>query len=88
MTPRASGAGVACVDLRIVDRTRTTAAVGESPALACRVLPLEVRYPTAATTPLPLVVVAHGLDGTPGTLWTMPTCGARRATWSRSRRSP
>ena len=68
VTPRASGPGVARVDLRIVDRTRTTAAVGEAPALACRVLPLEVRYPTAATTPLPLVVVAHGLDGNPGTL--------------------
>src|SRR4051794_40872084 len=68
VTPRASGAGVSRVDLRMVDRTRTTAAVGESSALACRVLPLEVRYPTATTTPLPLVVVAHGLDGNPGTL--------------------
>ena len=39
--------------------------------MPCRLLPTEVRYPTGATGPLPLVVVAHGLDGNPSSLATL-----------------
>jgi dienelactone hydrolase len=36
--------------------------------MPCRLLPTEVRSPIGITRPLPLVVVAHGLDGNPKSL--------------------
>jgi dienelactone hydrolase len=41
------------------------------------VLPTEVRYPTSSQQPLPLIVVAHGLDGDPRSLATLLGAWAR-----------
>ncbi len=54
--------------LSLVDRSRPTPAITNRAASPCRLLPTEVRYPANATGPLPLVVVAHGLDGSPSSL--------------------
>ncbi len=52
----------------LVDQSRTTPAIPNRPASGCRVLVTEIRVPARATGPLPLVVVAHGLDGKPSSL--------------------
>lgn len=56
------------VDATFVDRTRETPANGKRPRSACRVLPVQIRYPAAVTRPVPLIVVVHGLDGDPTSL--------------------
>lgn len=60
--------GVARFKLMLVDGSRSTAAIPHRAAMPCRLLPTEVRYPAGASRPLPLVVVAHGLDGNPSSL--------------------
>jgi dienelactone hydrolase len=49
----------------LLDHRRPTPAIPGRAALPCRVLRTEVRYPTRVIRPVPLVVVAHGLDGSP-----------------------
>ena len=60
--------GVTRVDLDLVDRSRSTPAIPGRAGFPCRDLATEIRYPTEATVALPLIVVAHGLDGDPTTL--------------------
>jgi dienelactone hydrolase len=64
-------AGATTVTETLVDRTRGTEAAGGSPALDCRVLPVEVHVPApdpAAPAPHPLLLVVHGRDGNPARL--------------------
>jgi dienelactone hydrolase len=65
---RSDAAGVTRITLMLVDPRRPTPAIPHRPASPCRVLPTELRYPTAVTRPVPLIVVAHGLDGSPSSL--------------------
>jgi dienelactone hydrolase len=60
--------GVTRIDLDLIDRSRSTPAIPARPGFPCRMLPTEIRYPTGATDALPLVIVAHGLDGNPSSL--------------------
>lgn len=68
---RHSAPGVTRFSVMLVDRSRSTPAIPHRAAIPCRLLPTEVRYPAGATGPLPLVVVAHGLDGNPSSLATL-----------------
>ena len=54
--------------LDLIDTTRSTPAIPSRAALPCRILPTEIRFPTRAIGQLPLIVVAHGLDGDPSSL--------------------
>lgn len=56
---------IATTKVTLVDTTRTTPATPTSPAQGRRVLETTIRYPPSATGPLPLVVLAHGSNGTP-----------------------
>ena len=56
------------IELTLVDPRRSTPSTPQLTTQSCRVLPTEVRYPMGITGPLPLVVVAHGLDGDPSSL--------------------
>ncbi len=64
------------VRVTIVDRQRPTRA--QSPAEPCRVLRTDVRIPLHRIGPLPLIVVAHGLDGDPSSLAPLLDSWARR----------
>ena len=57
--------------LTLLDRSRPTPSIPRRPGMPCRVLPTEIRYPARATGPVPLVAVAHGLDGSPRSLATL-----------------
>lgn len=61
----------------LVDHRRSTPAIPNRSALPCRLLPTEIRYPAGVTGPLPLVVVAHGLDGDPSSLGPLLDAWAR-----------
>jgi dienelactone hydrolase len=63
-----TSSAVTGLTLRLVDRSRPTPATPDRAALSCRVLPTEVRFPARTTGPLPLVVVAHGRDGSPSSI--------------------
>ena len=52
----------------LVDPSRATPALPNRPASSCRVLADRGPIPARVSGPLPLVVVAHGLDGDPSTL--------------------
>ncbi len=54
--------------LLFVDRSRPTPRIPGRAATPCRILPTDVRYPVGRTGPIPLIVVAHGLDGSPRSL--------------------
>ena len=56
---------IATTKLTLVDTTRTTPATQRRPAQDRRVLETTVRYPESATGPLPVIVLAHGSNGTP-----------------------
>ena len=73
----APGEPLTKIRVTLVDRRRTTPAIPTRAASSCRVLPTEIRYPTASTQPLPLIVVAHGLDGDPRSLATLLDAWAR-----------
>lgn len=66
--PAETTSGVSRLDATLVDTSRRTVGNDIDTRYPCRILPTEIRYPTAATTPLPLIVVAHGLDGSPTSL--------------------
>jgi len=61
-------ARVATTTLTLVDTTRSTPAAGEQPAENRRVLETTIRYPRRVAQPLPLIVLAHGLNGHPDQL--------------------
>jgi dienelactone hydrolase len=63
--------GVTRFTMMLVDGSRSTPAIPHRAAMPCRLLPTEVRYLAGVTGPLPLVVVAHGLDGNPSSLATL-----------------
>ncbi len=60
--------GVTRLDLTLVDLSRRTVGNDLAGRYPCRILPVEIRYPTGATARLPMIVVAHGLDGSPKVL--------------------
>ena len=64
------------VRVTLVDRQRPTRA--ESAPEPCRVLRTDVRIPLHRVGPLPLIVVAHGLDGDPSALAPLLDAWARR----------
>ena len=64
------------VRVTLVDRQRPTRA--QSPPEPCRVLRTDVRIPLQRVGPLPLIVVAHGLDGDPSSLAPLLDSWARR----------
>lgn len=64
------------VRVTLVDRQRPTRA--QSPPEPCRVLRTDVRIPLHRVGPLPLIVVAHGLDGDPSALAPLLDAWARR----------
>jgi dienelactone hydrolase len=64
--PRRSA--VSTTHLTFVDTSRRTPATTTQPADDQRVLVTTIRYPTDATAPLPLIVLAHGLNGHPDML--------------------
>ena len=57
--------GVLRARTAVVDESRATPASPDRARRACRVLPVEVRFPEQTRAPLPLIVMAHGLDGNP-----------------------
>jgi dienelactone hydrolase len=65
VTPRVSGGST--VTETLVDRTRGTEAAKGTPALDCRVLPVDVLLP-GGPGPHPLIVTVHGRDGDPTSL--------------------
>lgn len=56
---------IATTTFTFVDTTRSTPATRTQPADDARVLETAVSYPRETTEPLPLVVLAHGLNGDP-----------------------
>jgi predicted dienelactone hydrolase len=62
------GTPIATMKLTLVDTSRSTRATPSTPAQDQRVLETTIRYPEAGTAPLPLVVLAHGTNGTPDDL--------------------
>ena len=54
--------------MTFVDATRSTPKTPEQPASEHRVLATTIRYPVRATHALPLIVLAHGLNGNPNQL--------------------
>jgi dienelactone hydrolase len=66
--PAETAPGVSRLDVTLVDASRRTVGNDLDGRYPCRILPVEIRYPTGATAPLPLIVVAHGLDGSPTSL--------------------
>ncbi len=60
--------GVIDTTMVFVDRERATPGIPGRRAMACRILPTEIRVPTTSKAPRPLIVVAHGLDGDPRSL--------------------
>jgi dienelactone hydrolase len=63
--------------MTFVDTTRGTPATPTQPADAKRVLVTTIRYPTVAGEPLPLIVIAHGLNGHPDQLEDLTETWAR-----------
>jgi dienelactone hydrolase len=59
---------VATTTTAFVDMSRSTPATATQPADNRRVLETTIRYPRRTTHPLPLIVLAHGLNGHPGQL--------------------
>jgi dienelactone hydrolase len=57
--------GIRRVQTTLVDESRATPATPDRARRPCRVLPTEVRFPEHIDQALPLVVMAHGLDGNP-----------------------
>lgn len=58
-------ASVTTTTMTFVDSSRSTPAVGSSPAQPRRVFEARIRYPTSKIEPLPLIVLVHGLNGDP-----------------------
>ncbi len=63
-----TAAGVSRLDVTLVDPSRRTVGDDIDGRYPCRILPTEIRYPTRTTAPVPMIVVAHGLDGSPTSL--------------------
>ncbi len=69
LVPVASAtAGIDRYDVTFVDRHHSTPAVPGRAAQPCRVLPTQIRIPTGATAPLPVILTVHGRDGDPSRL--------------------
>jgi dienelactone hydrolase len=62
---RQDGTGIATTKLTLVDTTRPTPATPGKRAQKRRELETTIRYPESAAGPLPLIVLAHGSNGTP-----------------------
>ncbi len=62
---RQGGTAIATTKLTLVDTTRSTPATPGKPAQKRRELETTIRYPESAAAPLPLIVLAHGSNGTP-----------------------
>ena len=69
-------ASVRRIQITFLDPRRPTRA--ESPPEPCRVLRTDIRVPLHRSGPLPLIVVAHGLDGDPSSLAPLLDSWARR----------
>jgi predicted dienelactone hydrolase len=65
------------LDVTYVDTSRSTPATPSSPASDRRVLVTTIRFPTDDTGPLPLIVLAHGLNGHPHMLDELSDAWAR-----------
>jgi len=59
---------VATTTKTFVDTSRSTPATATQAGDSRRVLKTTIRYPRSATQPLPLIVLAHGLNGDPDSL--------------------
>lgn len=66
--PRAKPVPIMTATMTFVDTSRSTPATPTEPADDKRVLVTTIRYPRAAASPLPLIVLAHGLNGDPDQL--------------------
>ncbi|MEP6623802.1 MAG: hypothetical protein ABJC79_05125, partial [Acidimicrobiia bacterium] len=66
--PAVASNGIVDTTVVFVDHGRETPAIPGRRATACRILPTQMRFPGPVTTARPLIVVAHGLDGDPGSL--------------------
>jgi predicted dienelactone hydrolase len=64
-TAAATEEGVSTVDVTFVDSSRSTPPTPTQPGDDRRVLQTTVWYPTAPTGPLPVILLAHGLNGHP-----------------------
>jgi predicted dienelactone hydrolase len=65
------------LDVTYVDTSRSTPATPSSAAADRRVLVTTIRFPTEDTGPLPLIVLAHGLNGHPHMLDELSDAWAR-----------
>ena len=65
------------LDVTYVDTSRSTPATPSSPASDRRVLVTTIRFPTDDPGPLPLIVLAHGLNGHPHMLDELSEAWAR-----------
>ncbi len=76
--PHGNRSTVRTVRIVLVDSTRATPATPDEPAARTRTLPTTVRFPdTTEARPLPLVVLAHGLNGDPDDLEDLSETWAR-----------
>jgi len=64
--PSRAGADVTTYQVTLVDPSRPTDATSVLPASDERTLETTIAFPTDAKKRLPLIVLAHGLDGNPG----------------------
>jgi dienelactone hydrolase len=69
-------AGIARMQVDLVDHRRPTPATSTRRARPCRVLPTQIRLP-ASTGAAPMIVMAHGLDGDPDALSDLAAAWAR-----------
>ena len=76
-TAAAASEAVTTVDVRFVDTSRSTPRTPTAPGVDRRVLDTTIWFPAEGSGPLPLIVLAHGLNGHPHMLDELSEAWAR-----------